>query len=204
MKYDWKKTDKHLYLTGAAPVTVIVPPVQFLSLSGQGDPNGEGFGRIVEALYTASYTLKMLPKKEPAPDGYVEYSVFPLEAVWMLPPKAATTDKTLFLYNAQIRQPGFLTPALAVRILELAAKKKPHLPWEGMRHILVDEGRCVQMLHTGSYDEEANTVALMDEYCHANGLRRSTNAHREIYLNDPRKTTPDKLKTLLRYQVQAV
>lgn len=76
MKYDWKKNDKALYLPKAEPIRVQVPMCAYLKVSGQGDPNAEDFGRAVEMLYTASYTLKMLPKKHAAPPGYYEYAVF--------------------------------------------------------------------------------------------------------------------------------
>ena len=201
MKHDWKKNDKALYGTKEAPLLLSVPPMVYFSVSGQGDPNADAFSKVLEALYTASYVLKMLPKKESAPLGYIEYSVFPLEAVWTVPDEASILDKSQYCYEAQIRQPAFCTTELAARILQIAAKKKPHLPWQAMQFVSHEEGRCVQALHIGSYDDETRTFASMDAFCKGQGLTRRTQSHREIYLNDPRKTAPEKLKTLLRYQI---
>lgn len=204
MTYDWKKSDKHLYLTKASPVSVAIPKMGFFSIKGQGDPNAKNFGQVIEALYTASYTLKMLPKKQPSPAGYFEYAVFPLEAVWELPKSANLHDKSQYIFDVQIRQPDFLTPQLALQVVEMAKKKKPALPWPDMGYVQVEEGLCVQMLHLGAYDDEQRTFAVMDGFCTQNKYHRVSKAHREIYLNDPRKISPDKLKTLLRYQIAKV
>ncbi|HNW46002.1 MAG TPA: GyrI-like domain-containing protein [Thermotogota bacterium] len=208
-KLDYRKTDKRYYLPKTDPEVIIVPAFHFFALEGEGDPNTERFARHVETLYALSYTLKMLPKSGVFPQGYQDYTVYPLEGVWDVKPtsRSALTDhsavinKDDYLYRIMIRQPDFLTSDLAQDILERTKKKKPKLPIENAEFEIYEEGRCVQMMHIGTYDEESRSFAKMAEFCESHGLVRRERTHREIYLSDPRKTPPERMKTVLRWRI---
>ncbi|HRS21697.1 MAG TPA: GyrI-like domain-containing protein, partial [Clostridia bacterium] len=110
MKYEWKKQDKGLYLPKNQPEIVMVPPMRFFMLDGRGNPNNEDFADAIGVLYSLAYAVKMMPKKGAAPEGYYEYSVFPLEGVWDLAPEAReleVLDKDSLIYTIMIRQPDF-------------------------------------------------------------------------------------------------
>ena len=117
-KVDYKKQFKDLYLPKKQPALITVPPLRFAMLNGQGDPNGETFAEVVAALYSFSYAVKMSYKSKVIPDGYYDYTVFPLEGVWDLVDKTKTSaDKSNYAYTMMIRQPDFVTDELAERIL---------------------------------------------------------------------------------------
>ncbi|HNY81848.1 MAG TPA: GyrI-like domain-containing protein [Thermotogota bacterium] len=208
-KLDYRKTDKRYYLPKTDPEVIIVPAFHFFALEGEGDPNTERFARHVETLYALSYTLKMLPKSGVFPEGYSDYAVYPLEGVWSLKSERRPDYSDLFLpidkanltYRIMIRQPDFLTSDLAQDILERTKKKKPKLPIENAEFEIYEEGRCVQMMHIGTYDEESRSFAKMAEFCESHGLVRRERTHREIYLSDPRKTPPERMKTVLRWRI---
>ena len=203
-KYEWRKAEKALYLPSCRPARIDVPPCSFLMMEGRGDPNGPEFASCVEVLYALSYGIRMLPKKGIVPEGYVEYAVYPLEATWMNPEdgSAASSAGKDFVYTAMIRQPAFVTRGLVEQVMEMVEKKKK-LPRLGEAVFdTVDEGLCVQMMHTGPYDDEPASFAAMDAFCAEEGLIRTSSRHREIYLSDPRKTEPSKWKTVLRYGVR--
>ncbi len=206
MKHDWKKEEKQLYLPGGEPCVISVPPLAFFLLDGKGNPNSPEFGLVVQSLYSLSYGVKMSPKAGLAPAGYEEYCVYPLEGVWDFTQEAKANfvkfDKNDFAYTIMIRQPGFVTPEFAAGIIERAAEKKPELPIRRARFETLEEGLCVQMLHIGSYDAEPASFARMEEFCHAQGLERASKTHREIYISDPGRTAPDKLKTVLRFKAR--
>lgn len=201
-KVDYKKDFKWLYLPKEKPELVEVPELLYLTIEGTGSPDAPPFSEAVEALYALSYAVKMSYKSASVPDGYYEYTVFPLEGVWDLIDYTATTlEKDNFKYTLMIRQPDFLTPDLFERFLTEAGKKKPGLPLARVRLTTMTEGTCCQMLHLGSYANEPASFAAMAAYCEAQGWVRASKTHREIYLSDPRKTETAKLKTVLRFQV---
>ena len=103
-----------------------------------------------------------------------------------------------------IRQPDFITEALATETIEYTAKKKPHPILKDVRFERIADGLCVQMLHLGSYDDEPASFAKMQAFCNENGYKRTQHSHKEIYITDARKTTPEKLKTTLRFSVKIV
>lgn len=202
-KIDYKKDFKHLYLPKTVPGIVEVPKMQFLMVSGSGDPNGEQFTEVVEALYSVSYAVRMSYKSDEVPDGYYEYTVFPLEGVWDLYDRTKPpTDKSNLKYTMMIRQPDFLTESLFQRFLEQTKRKKTNPFLEEVRFEYAEEGLCCQMMHIGSFDEEPKSFAQMEAFCAENGFIRSSKIHREIYLSDPRKTKPEKMKTVLRFLVE--
>lgn len=202
-KVDYKKQFKRLYLPKKQPEIIAVPPLRFAMLDGQGDPNGEEFAEVVGALYSFSYAVKMSYKSKDIPDGYYDYTVFPLEGVWDLVDTAKTSaDKSNYAYTMMIRQPDFLTAELAVRFITEVKKKKPNDWLDQIRLEDYDEGTCCQMLHLGSYDDESASFSQMEAFCSEHGYVRSDKTHREIYLSDPRRTETDKLKTVLRFKVK--
>lgn len=207
MKYEWKKQDKKLYLPKNQPEIVTVPSIKFFVLEGKGNPNSEEFSEAVGVLYSLSYAVKMLPKKGVTPEGYFEYTVFPLEGIWDLAPEARgleVLDKDSLIYTIMIRQPDFVTEEIAQAALEKTAKKTKHPMLSNVRFEGIEEGMCVQMLHSGAYDDEPVSFARMEEFCKVNNLKRLSKIHREIYLSDARKTTAEKLQTVLRFRVEKV
>ncbi|WP_407310273.1 GyrI-like domain-containing protein [Desulfosporosinus sp. SB140] len=202
-KLDYKKDFKELYLPKKTPVIVTVPDMEFIMLDGSGDPNGEEFALATAALYSLSYAVKMSYKRDHVPSGYYDYTVFPLEGVWDLVDKTLPpTEKSNFRYKIMIRQPDFLTVELFEQFREETNRKKPNPYLNSAEFGTIAEGLCCQMLHIGSYDQESESFARMDQYCKEQGYQRRSLKHRELYLSDPRKTEPHKLKTVLRYQVE--
>ncbi|KMT23374.1 GyrI-like domain-containing protein [Clostridium cylindrosporum] len=203
-KIDYKKDYKDLYIPKKRPTIIRVPSVNFVILDGEGNPNNEEFAHKVAALYSLSYAVKMSYKTKDVPEGYYNYTVFPLEGVWDLIDKSVpATDKNNLKYKIMIRQPEFLTKNLFERFIAETKKKKPNIYLDKIEYAAITEGLCCQMLHLGSYDSEAESFMEMEEFCRDNGYKRTSYKHREIYLSDPRKTQQYKLKTVLRFKVEA-
>lgn len=202
-KVEYKKTYKELYQPKGIPSIVKVPSINFVMIEGTGDPNGEEFGLATAALYSFSYAVKMSYKSDNIPDGYYEYTVFPLEGEWDLVDKTiVSTVKSNYKYEIMIRQPDFLTKDLFERFLMQVKNKKPNPYLDKMELVTISEGLCCQILHLGSYDDESASFKVMDEFCEDNGYKRASLKHREIYLSDPRKVEAHKLKTVLRYKLE--
>ncbi|RED89376.1 GyrI-like domain-containing protein [Cohnella phaseoli] len=202
-KIDYKKDFKTLYMPKTAPEIVDVPSMPFFTLSGSGDPNREAFAEETAALYSLSYAVKMSYKSDNVPAGYYEYTVFPLEGVWdLLDRSKPATDKSNLKYKIMIRQPDFLTEPMFERFLEQTKKKKPN-PFLGqVRFERISDGLSCQMMHLGSFDDEPQSFARMETYCEEQGFIRTSLLHREIYLSDPRRVEPAKMKTVLRFPVR--
>ena len=202
-KYEWRKTEKAFYLPKEkGPVQIDVPEMKFFIVEGVGSPADEEFQARIGLLYTLSYTIRMMPKSGWTPPGYQEYTVFPLEGVWRMGTDAwqgGALDKTKLRYRLMIRQPWFVTPDVAGRALESARKKVPADLLERASFESFADGMSVQMLHVGPYDTEPETFAAMNAFLRERGLVRTEQAHREIYLSDPRKVSPEKNRTLLRF-----
>ncbi|QTH46518.1 GyrI-like domain-containing protein [Cohnella sp. LGH] len=186
-----------------APEIVDVPSMPFFTLSGSGDPNREAFAEETAALYSLSYAVKMSYKSDNVPAGYYEYTVFPLEGVWdLLDRSKPATDKSNLKYKIMIRQPDFLTEPMFERFLEQTKKKKPN-PFLGqVRFERISDGLSCQMMHLGSFDDEPQSFARMETFCEEQGFIRTSLLHREIYLSDPRRVEPAKMKTVLRFPVR--
>lgn len=201
-KIEYKKTYKSIYLPPQNPVIVDVPQIRYAVICGEGDPNSSEFSKVVEALYAFSYAVKMSYKGQNVPEGYYDYTVFPLEGVWDLVDKSkGTLDKNNFAYKMMIRQPDFLTDALFGKFAEDVQNKKDNEKLAFLSFETIEEGLCCQMMHMGSYKNEPESFDKMEVFCKENGLRRIDKRHREIYLSDPRKTIEEKLKTVLRFKV---
>jgi hypothetical protein len=206
MKHEWKKQEKELYLPGTKPVLINVPEQKFIMLSGQGNPNGEEFAERLGVLYPIAYAIRMMPKQGYTPEGYYEYTVYPLEGVWDLTEEGrkASHSKILkdeLVYTIMIRQPEFVTQDVFDRALESVRKKKPHPLLDEVTFGTMEDGLSVQMMHIGPYDEEERSFAQMKQFIKDNHLAITTLVHREIYISDARKTAASKLKTVLRYRV---
>ncbi len=207
MKHEWKKSEKQFFLPKNKPELINIPKFKFFTIIGNGNPNDDFFAEYIGVLYSLSYGIKMSPKKGIAPNGYFDYTVYPLEGVWDLNEKAkqsfdGTINKNDLVFKLMIRQPDFVDNNFAIRILEETKKKKPHDLLEQVRFEEIIEGDCIQMLHLGSYDDEPTSFRMMECYAEQENYIRKTKTHREIYLTDARKVTPDKLKTILRFSIE--
>lgn len=204
MKYEWRKKEKEYYIPKVKPQLVEIPEFKYFTLKGQGNPNTEAFKECIGVLYSLSYAIRMMPKNGITPDGYFEYTVYPLEGIWDLTEEGRleeTLNKDELVYKLMIRQPDFVTEEVVKTAMEIVKKKKPHPLLEKVEFESIKEGLCVQMLHVGPYDDEPRTFSVMKEFCVENNLEIKTLAHKEIYLSDFRKTEASKLKTVLRYLV---
>lgn len=209
MIYDFKKQEKNLYGPGNEPVQIDVPEMLFLQVDGKGDPNEpeSEYSKAVEILYALSYAIRMMPRNGHTPDGYFEYVVPPLEGLWWFTedPENGIVDKVKFAWTMMIRQPEFVTEDVFRDACRIVAKKKPNLDLTKARLSRSLEGSCVQCMHAGSYDQEPETIARMTVFMKEHGLicdLSDTRKHHEIYLTDPRKTEPSKMRTILRYPVR--
>jgi hypothetical protein len=206
MKHDWKKEDKKYYLPKNEPELIEVPEFGFFSIKGEGNPNDAFFGEYIQVLYSLSYAVKMSPKSGKAPAGYFDYTVYPLEGVWDLKDASRiradrTFDKNDLIFKLMMRQPDFVTPEYAAEIIEYTQKKKLLRLLGEVTYNRIAEGLCIQMLHNGPYDAEPESFRKMEAFAGIKGLARPFHFHREIYLSDARKVSPDKLRTVLRFTV---
>lgn len=200
-KTDFKKTLKHLYQPSAKNYVVVeVPAMRFVMVDGSGNPNtAPAYIEAVQWLYGVSYALKFASKKECARD----YVVPPLEALWWADDMTAFAagDKDKWSWTAMIMQPDWITDAMFSKAVEKANGKLGKAP-ESLRFETFDEGLSVQIMHIGSYDAEAPTIArLHQQLLPENGLAEAGH-HHEIYLSDPRRVPAEKLKTILRQPVR--
>lgn len=208
MAFDFKKEYKELYLPKNKPEIVTVPKANYLAVRGKGDPNEEGgaYKEAVGVLYAVAYTLKMSYKTDHMIEGFFEYVVPPLEGFWWQDGMEGVdyTNKSAFNWISVIRLPDFITKNDFNWAVETASKKKK-MDCSSSEFLTIDEGLCVQIMHTGPYDDEPATVALMDEYLEQNGYVNDFNddrLHHEIYLSDPRKVAPEKQKTVIRHPIK--
>ncbi len=206
MKKEWRKHEKQLYLPKDKPVIIEVPKFNFFTIKGKGNPNNDFFAEYIGVLYSISYAVRLSYKWDNPPLGYYDYTVYPLEGVWDIADKSINEkgiiNKNNLVFEIMIRQPEFVTEDLARTIIEKTKKKKPHKLLDEIELKSIEEGKCVQMLHKGSYDNESKSFDMMGTFCKENNLKRISMKHREIYLNDARKTETEKLKTVLRFSVK--
>ena len=208
MPFDFKKEYKEFYLPKNLPEIVDVPDMNYVAVRGTGNPNEEGgaYQQAISVLYAVSYTLKMSYKGNHKIEGFFEYVVPPLEGFWWQDGVVGVdyTDKSAFNWISVIRLPDFVTgPDFEWAVAEAERKKK--LDCSMAELLTLREGLCVQMMHIGSYDSEPESVARMDRYLLENGYQNDlseTRLHHEIYLSDPRKTAPEKQKTVIRHPVK--
>ncbi|MCK5052077.1 MAG: GyrI-like domain-containing protein [Candidatus Cloacimonetes bacterium] len=207
MKHEWRKKEKAIYLPKNKPEIITLPAHKFFMIEGKGNPNDDFFAEYIGVLYSLSYGVRMSPKTGVVPDGYFDYTVYPLEGIWDISEEAKKNyagklDKDSLVFNLMIRQPDFVTEKFAEEIIRRIKKKKPHKLLDEVKFGVIEEGECVQMMHLGSYDNEPESFKMMEEFCEENNLKRISKNHKEIYLTDARKVVPEKLKTVLRFKIE--
>ena len=204
-KVDYKKDYKDLYLPKTKPMLIDVPPMNFIMIDGAGDPNHKEYQQAVGTLYALTFMIKMSKMSGNQPPGYYEYVVPPLEGLWWISGGAFSfEERDNWLWTSMIRQPEFVTPTVFAWAIEECSRKKPELDLTKARFETFSEGLCVQIMHIGSYNDEPRSLSLLEGFIKANRLIDQTGSerkHHEIYLSDPRKTAPEKLKTVLRLPV---
>ncbi|MBQ1315279.1 MAG: GyrI-like domain-containing protein [Erysipelotrichaceae bacterium] len=208
MPFDFKKEYKEFYLPPKTPTIVEVPPMNYLAVRGKGDPNDEEgeYRNSIGLLYGIAFTIKMSYKGSHKIDGYFEYVVPPLEGFWWQDGVKGIDygRKEDFNFISVIRLPDFVSREdfdWAVR----EATKKKKTDFSKVEFFHYEEGLCVQCMHLGSYDDEPETVEAMHQLAEKEGYKLDINEkrmHHEIYLSDPRKTEPAKLKTVVRHPIK--
>ncbi len=197
---DFKKEHRQLYAPSKKEFSLVdVPPLPFIMIDGHGNPNNNPvYEASVQALYSLAYTLKFALKKQG-----LEYGVPPLEGLWWMPDMKEFTvaNKERWDWTMMIMQPPQVTPELFARIRDEVVQKK-ELPTAATSRLeIYPEGLSVQILYLGAYADEGPTIARMHAFIHENGY--ATNGkHHEVYLGDPRRTAPEKLRTVIRQPVR--
>lgn len=208
MAFDFRKEYREFYMPKDKPEIVHVPKANYIAVRGKGNPNEEGgaYQQAVGVLYAVAYTLKMSYKTDHRIEGFFDYVVPPLEGFWWQEHTYGVdySDKSTFNWISVIRLPDFVTAADFSWAVEAATKKKK-LDCSSAEFLTMEEGLCVQIMHTGPFDDEPATVALMDDYLAQNGYVNDFSQyrlHHEIYLSDARKVAPEKWKTVIRHPVR--
>ena len=233
MAFDFKKEYKEFYMPKRKPEIVNVPKANYIAVRGVGDPNEEGgeYKAAIGLLYTIAFTLKMSRRIGHEIEGFFDYVVPPLEGFWWQPGVQGIdySRKNSFHWISVIRLPDFIKKEDFDWAIEEATRKKK-MDCSKVEFLTMDEGLCVQMMHIGSYDDEPESVALMDAYIEAEGyvndlsdieLEKTSRVmdlleekwckmdlsdmrfHHEIYLSDARKVEPARRKTVIRHPIKA-
>ena len=210
MAFDFKKEYKEFYMPKNKPEIVNVPQANYIAVRGKGDPNEEGgaYQKAIGVLYAVAYTLKMSYKTDYKIKGFFEYVVPPLEGFWWQDDTSGVdyTDKSSFNWISVIRLPDFVTKKDFEWAVKTATEKKK-MDLSSAEFMTVSEGLCVQIMHSGPFDDEPVSVALMDEYLSKNGYVNDitdTRLHHEIYMSDARKVSPKKWKTVIRHPIKKI
>jgi len=205
-KIEWRKEDKQIYLPKGKPERIFIPTYSYFIISGKGNPGDPSFSEYIQPLYSLSYAIRMSYKNGTQPKDFFSYTVYPLEGFWDVGDKQAYLEgnwsKDDLVFDLMIRQPNFVDKTYAEAVIDRLRNEKPLKRLDDVRFETVDEGLCVQMMHVGSYDDEPASFEMMEVYCEENGLRRIEKTHKEVYISDPFRTAPEKLKTVLRFKVE--
>ena len=208
MAFDFKKEYKEFYMPKNQPGIVTVPPMNYIAVRGQGDPNQEdsAYKQSIGLLYGIAFTIKMSKMGDHRIEGYFDYVVPPLEGFWRQEGVQGIdyAQKDAFQWISVIRLPDFVTADDFAWAVEEATRKKK-TDFSKAEFLTYDEGLCVQCLHLGAYDEEPATVARMHAYMEDQGYVldiTSQRMHHEIYLSDARKVAPEKRKTVVRHPIR--
>ena len=185
-----------------------VPAMRFLTVRGNGAPQGEAYQRALQTLYGVTFAIKMSAKTGCVLPGYVPYKAPPLEGLWWCEGGGLDrhAPKETWEWISLMRQPDFVTPEVFAWALETCRTKRKRTDLCEIELQTIEEGPCVQCLHAGTYETEHETIARMHEFMRRQGLQDDSGAvrkHHEIYLSDPRRSAPEKWKTLLRLPVRA-
>ena len=208
MPFDFKKEYKEFYMPKGKPEIVTVPKMNYIAVRGKGNPNEEDgeYKKSIELLYGIAYTIKMSKKGDHKIEGYFDYVVPPLEGFWWQENLDGIDygHKENFQWISVIRLPDFVTKADFDWAIEEATRKKK-MDFSKVEFLEIEEGLCVQSMHSGSYDDEPATIVAMDKFIADNGYENDisdTRRHHEIYLSDARKVAPEKLKTVIRHPIR--
>ncbi len=209
MTFDFKKEYKEFYLPKDAPSVVDVPEMRCIAVRGRGDPNAEGgeYKASIGLLYGVAFTVKMSKMGDHRMEGYFDFVVPPLEGFWRQEGSEGAIDYTRkgdLEFISAIRLPDFVTRAEFDWAVGEAERKKK-TDFSQVEFLTLREGLCVQCMHIGPYDTEPATVERMHACARALGYETDfsdARLHHEIYLSDPRKTAPEKLKTVIRHPIR--
>lgn len=208
MAFDYKKEYKEFYMPKRKPSIVTVPKMNYIAVRGKGNPNAENseYKASIGLLYAVAFTIKMSYKSSYKIDGYFEYVVPPLEGFWWQNESKEIdySHKENFNFISMIRLPDFVTQKDFNWAVEEAEKKKK-TDFSKVEFLTVEEGVCVQCMHIGAYDNEPETIAMMNDYAMQNGYESDfseSRMHHEIYLSDPRRCDESRLKTVIRHPVK--
>ena len=200
-KIDLKKKYSTLYKAKVAKIDIVaVPKLTYLAADGHGDPNNsKQFQALTEALFSLSYTIKFMIK---AGDQQIDYGVMPLEGLWWTDDMGqfSMENKSLWKWTLMIMQPDFVTETIINEAKNQLSKKKKLTELVNIRSEIMEEGFCAQILHVGPYNTEPATIIKLHDYIKDNGYKLH-GKHREIYLNDMRRVSPEKLKTIIRQPI---
>ncbi|MGL5440527.1 MAG: GyrI-like domain-containing protein [Filifactoraceae bacterium] len=207
MKYEWRKQEKNLYGVKQTPIILEVPKQKFILVKGKGNPNEVDFSDRISALYSLAYTIKILFKnamKNKTDNEITNFTVYPLEGFWkkVNGEEGEELDKNKLEYTLMIKQPDFITQEIFTKALENIKKKKPNPLYEEIRFREIEDGKSIQILHVGSYDDEPKSFEQMNEFARKLDLTRIGDFHKEIYLSNKNRTSEEKQKTILRYSVK--
>ena len=197
---DLKKALKPYYTASAAKPSIIdVPPMKGLMVDGMGDPNGQAFQEAVGSLYSVAYALKFSFKKDKA----VDYPVMALEGLWYAddPADFLSDKRENWKWTLMIVLPGIVTKKDVAQAIETVKKKAKFPRFPEVRFELFAEGRAAQVMHVGPYAAEGPTIARLHRFVEEQGYKLR-GKHHEIYLSDPWRSAPEKLRTIIRHPVE--
>lgn len=208
MAFDFKKEYKEFYLPKKKPEIVTVPKMNYIAVKGCGDPNKEDgeYKNSISILYALAFTIKMSKLTDYRIEGYFDYVVPPLEGFWWQQ-GAMQIDysrKDAFQWISVIRLPDFVSEK-DFNWAKQQVKTKKGIDCSNAQFLTIEEGLCVQIMHIGSYDDEPDTITLMDKFIKENGYINdfsNTRMHHEIYLSDARRVATEKLKTVIRHPIR--
>lgn len=207
-KIDFKKVYKQFYMPKKIPTIIDVPTFNYIAIEGKGNPNEQDgeYQEALQLLYAIVFTIKMSKMGEHKLDDYYEYVMPPLEGLWWMPGKEGIDyqNKQDFHFVSMIAQPDFVDEEVFVWACEEVEKKKG-LDTSKAKFISMNEGCCVTCMHLGSYDDEPATLDQMHKFADEMGYEfdlSDERKHHEIYLSDPRKGNPEKLKTVIRVPIR--
>lgn len=210
MAFDFKKEYKEFYLPKQKPEIIEVPKMNYIAVRGKGNPNAEGgeYQKAMEILYSLAYTIKMSYKTDYKIKGFFEYVVPPLEGFWWQENVDGIDyeDKDSFNWISCIRLPDFVEKEDFDWAVKTAEEKK-RKDFSSAEFLTVEEGLCVQIMHIGPFDNEPESVAVMDKFIEEKGYVCDINEkrlHHEIYLSDARKVPQEKWKTVIRHPIKKI
>ena len=208
MAFDFKKEYKEFYLPKKKPEIVTIPKMNYIAVKGCGDPNKEDgeYKNSISILYALAFTIKMSKLTDYRIEGYFDYVVPPLEGFWWQQgvTQIDYSRKDAFQWISVIRLPDFVSEK-DFNWAKQQVKTKKGIDCSNAKFLTIEEGLCVQIMHIGSYDDEPDTITLMDQFIKENGYINdfsNTRMHHEIYLSDARRVAPKKLKTVIRHPIR--